>query len=128
RPRHDPAALDRCRAPSRAASFVSKSFEIGRCRSASVESDERIRLFCALRLPGNVLDALADWQLEHVGGGRPVARENLHVTLAFLGHRPGGDVEAVVADLRAAAAAARPLRFEPRGYRETRSVGMLVLD
>src|SRR6185503_3994718 len=38
------------------------------------------------------------------------------------------DVPTVVAELRAAAAAARPIRLTPRRYRETRSVGMLELD
>jgi 2'-5' RNA ligase len=94
-----------------------------------VEGDERLRLFCALRLPDDVLDALVAWQPEHLRGGRLVPRENLHLTLAFLGHRPAADVPAVVADLRAAVAAvAGPMRLEPVRYRETRSVGMLVLD
>jgi 2'-5' RNA ligase len=93
-----------------------------------VESDERIRLFCALRLPDNVLDTLVAWQTAHLREGRIVPRDNLHVTLAFLGHRPVGEAEAVVSELRAAAAAAGRMRFEPRRYRETGSVGMLVLD
>jgi RNA 2',3'-cyclic 3'-phosphodiesterase len=93
-----------------------------------VESDERIRLFCALRLPDDVLDGLVAWQAAHLPEGRVVPRENLHVTLAFLGHRPVAETAAVVSELRAAAAAAGPLRFEPRQYRETRNAGMLVLD
>jgi RNA 2',3'-cyclic 3'-phosphodiesterase len=99
-----------------------------------VESDERIRLFCALRLPDDVLDSLVAWQAAQLYGpaceasSRLVPRENLHVTLAFLGNRPAAEAAAVVSELRAAAAAAGPLRFEPRHYRETRSVGMLVLD
>ena len=97
---------------------------------ASVERDERARLFCALRLPDAVLDALVAWQRTAVperGGVRRVPRANLHVTVAFLGHRAVADVPAVVAELRAAAAAASDtmeLRLER--YRETRSVGMLV--
>ena len=74
-----------------------------------------------------MLDAVAAWQEEHVRG-RPVARENLHVTLAFLGHRPGEELESIVGATRAAAdAAPRPILLEPLRYRETRSVGMLVL-
>jgi 2'-5' RNA ligase len=92
-----------------------------------VGGDERIRLFCGLRLAGDVLDALERWQ-ETLGGGRRVARENLHATLAFLGHRPRTDAELVARELRAACATALPIVFAPRGYRETRSVGMLVLD
>jgi 2'-5' RNA ligase len=95
---------------------------------ASVERDERIRLFCALRLPDDVLDELAAWQAVELGRGRVVPRENLHVTLAFLGHRPAAEVPLVVAELRAAAAAAGPLRLGVARYRETRSVGMLALD
>jgi RNA 2',3'-cyclic 3'-phosphodiesterase len=59
--------------------------------------------------------------------GRAVTRGNLHVTLAFLGHRPVEEVDGIVEATRAAAAAARPSRLEPVRYRETRSVGMLVL-
>lgn len=87
--------------------------------------DDRIRLFLALRLPDEALDALAAWQ---VGlRGRLVARESLHVTLAFLGHRPRTELDAVVRELRAGAAAAAPILLEPRRYRETRSAAMLVL-
>ena len=95
---------------------------------ASVEGGERLRLFCALRLPDAALDSLVAWQSAHLRDVRVVPRENLHVTLAFLGHRPVAETAAVVADLRAAAAAAGPLRFTVARYRETRSVGMLVCD
>jgi len=90
--------------------------------------DRRLRLFCALLLPDHDADALAAWQLQHLRAGRLVPRANLHLTLAFLGSRPGGEVEAIAGALRdAAAAAAGPLVLEPQGYRETRSVGMVVL-
>ncbi len=92
--------------------------------------DGRIRLFCALQLPDEALAAIEDWQRRSLpGAARVVARENLHVTLAFLGHRPAADVDTVLAELRAAAAAApRWIELVPRRYRETRSVGMIVLD
>jgi 2'-5' RNA ligase len=93
-----------------------------------VAGSERIRLFCALRLPDDVLDGLVAWQLEHLRGGRIVPPGNLHVTLAFLGARPVGEVPAVTSALAAAAVAARDLRFRVRGYRETRSVGMVTFD
>jgi 2'-5' RNA ligase len=93
-----------------------------------VVGHERIRLFCALRLPDDVLDRLVEWQLEHVRGGRFVPRDNLHATLAFLGSRPVGEVPAVTSALAAAAVGARDLRFRVRGYRETRSVGMVTFD
>jgi 2'-5' RNA ligase len=97
-----------------------------------VAGDDRIRLFCALRLPEPALDALVDWQHEHLPGGvapftRLVPRENLHVTLAFLGWRPAGDVPAVAEALSAAAGRAGPLVLAPERYHETRSVGMVVL-
>jgi len=93
---------------------------------ASVEGDERLRLFCALRLPEDDLEPVVAWQHEHLRG-RIVPRANLHVTLAFLGSRPAAELGAVVAELRAAAASARPMRLEVERYRETRSVAMLVL-
>jgi len=95
----------------------------------SVEGDVRIRLFCALRLPDATVDALVEWQAFLPDGRfRPVAPDNLHVTLAFLGHRPRRDVEPISAELAAAASTARPIRLSVQGYRETRSVGMLVLE
>jgi RNA 2',3'-cyclic 3'-phosphodiesterase len=95
---------------------------------ASVEGRERLRLFCALRLPGAALDALSEWQSAHLHGGRIVPRDHLHVTLAFLGHRPAGELPGISAALRDAAVAAGPIRLVPERYRETRSVGMLVLN
>jgi RNA 2',3'-cyclic 3'-phosphodiesterase len=91
--------------------------------------NELLRLFLALRLPDDVLDAIAGWQRAdlptHV---RAVQREHLHVTLAFLGGRPAGELEPIVGALRNAAAGAGEIRLEPVSYRETRSVGMLVLE
>lgn len=89
--------------------------------------DGRIRLFCGFRLPGGVRDALVAWSGE-LGAGRPVPADNLHVTLAFLGHRPAAEVGAVAGALGAAAAGAGAVVLEPVRYRETRSAGMLVLD
>ena len=94
--------------------------------AASVEGRERLRLFCALRLPDEVVDALVEWGGRHLAA-RVVPRANLHITLAFLGHRPAEDLDAILAATGAAATAAQPIRLEPLGYRETRSVGMLVL-
>jgi 2'-5' RNA ligase len=93
-----------------------------------VSGDERLRLFLALRLPDDVLAAIEGWQREQLPGVRVVRREHLHVTLAFLGHRPAGELEAIVGALRDAAAGAGEIRLTPLRYRETRSVGMVVLD
>jgi RNA 2',3'-cyclic 3'-phosphodiesterase len=95
-----------------------------------VGSGDSLRLFCALRLPDEALDALVLWQERQLpaGTGRIVPRANLHVTLAFLGHRPEAELSAIAGALRAAAADARDLVLTLRGYRETRSVGMLTFD
>jgi 2'-5' RNA ligase len=93
-----------------------------------VGGDERVRLFCALQLPGETVEAIAAWQLEHLHGGRVVPAENLHLTLVFLGSRPLAEVPAIAVELRGAAAAAGPASFELRSYRETPRVGMLVLE
>ena len=96
----------------------------------SVGGDERLRLFLALRLPADVVQALAGWQsreFDGVGGVRVVPRENLHVTLAFLGSRPASDLPAILDVLGRAAGDAGPVDFDVGGYRETRSVAMLTL-
>jgi 2'-5' RNA ligase len=90
-----------------------------------------LRLFCALRLPAETVERLVAWQREtfsNVAGARTPPGEHLHVTLAFLGHRPSGELEAVAGALREAAAHAEPALLSLRGYRETRSVGMLTFD
>jgi RNA 2',3'-cyclic 3'-phosphodiesterase len=95
---------------------------------ASVSGDERLRLFLALRVPDAVLDEIERWQRGELRNVRLVPREHLHVTLAFLGHRPAGELEAIVGALHEAARGAGEIRLAPARYRETRSVGMLVLD
>lgn len=94
---------------------------------ASVEGRERARLFCALRLPEEILDVLEEWQSREIRGARAVRREHLHITLAFLGHRPLRELPAILDALREAAAGAKPITLVPERYRETRSVGMVVL-
>jgi RNA 2',3'-cyclic 3'-phosphodiesterase len=96
--------------------------------AGSVVGDERLRLFCALTLSGDVLDAVERWQHRALDRGRIVGRDNLHITLAFLGHRPAAELEPVADELRAAAVASERPELTVRRYRETRSVGMLVLD
>jgi RNA 2',3'-cyclic 3'-phosphodiesterase len=99
--------------------------------AASVGRDARLRLFCALTLPETVLDRIVEWQsglpAEHYGL-RIVPRDNLHVTLAFLGARPAEELEAIAGELQEAATAAGPVRLRPRRYRTTRSAGMLVFE
>jgi 2'-5' RNA ligase len=93
-----------------------------------VAGDGRIRLFCALELPDDAREALAAWGAERLHDGRVVRREDLHVTLAFLGSRPEHEVPSIAAELRAASAAAAPCELRPLRYRETRGVGMIVLE
>ena len=93
-----------------------------------MNGDDRLRLFCGLRVPHEVVERLAAWQARELRGGRIVSPENLHLTLAFLGSQAAGDAPAVAAALQDAAGGAAGLRFGLRGYRETRSVGMLTFD
>ncbi len=95
-----------------------------------MEGDERHRLFVALPLPDEPRERLVRWQREALAGApdaRVVPPENLHVTVAFLGSRPAGAGPGIGRELAAAAGAAdRPVLAAER-YRETRSVGMVVL-
>jgi len=93
-----------------------------------VAGDEQLRLFLALRLPNGILEEIERWQREQLPNVRVVPRAHLHVTLAFLGQRPAGELEAIVGALREAAAGAGEISLTPARYRETRSVGMLVLE
>lgn len=97
----------------------------------SVGGDERLRLFAGLPLPRDAVERLAAWQAEELAGtaeARIVPPENLHVTLAFLGGRPASDADGVLRVLgEAARTAERPVLTVSR-YRETRSVGMVVLE
>jgi RNA 2',3'-cyclic 3'-phosphodiesterase len=96
-----------------------------------VAGDDRIRLFIGLRLPEAVLDRLVEWQQRVFPPSdtyRVVPRENLHVTLAFLGHRPGAELDAIARALRESAAGAARPTLTPTRYRGTRSVGMLVFE
>ena len=92
---------------------------------ATVEGDERIRLFLALELPDDVVAELVRWGKQHLGRGRAV--ESFHVTLAFLGSQPRAALEPIVAALRRRVLSTEPFDLEPVRYQETRSVGMLVL-
>ncbi len=94
---------------------------------ASVAGRERLRLFCALRLPAEAIEGIVAWQ-RGLSGGRIVPAESLHLTLAFLGHVEAGRVPGIVDALRRSAASAGPISLRCRRYRETRSVGMLVFD
>jgi 2'-5' RNA ligase len=100
-----------------------------------VAGSESLRLFCAFRLPDEVVESLVRWQQRELRGRRAVPAgerlvpaSNIHVTLAFLGGRPPDELPAIAAALRTAASEGGDLRLTERGYRETRSVGMLTFD
>lgn len=94
-----------------------------------MEGRERVRLFVALLLPDAAITRLVEWQEREVAGAdvRVVPRANLHVTLAFLGHRPAAEVQPIAAAARKAAGGIAPPVLEAVRYRETRSVGMILL-
>ena len=91
----------------------------------TVGEDDRIRLFLALELPGEVEAELARWAASELTGGRRLSA--FHVTLAFLGGQPRGVVAPTLGVLRDEAGSTEPFELEPLRYRETSSVGMLVL-
>ncbi len=99
--------------------------------SASVGGRERLRLFLAFLLPDAAVQGLVRWQRDDLGASdrvRVVRPENLHVTIAFLGSRPAGELDDITGALREAVADADAPVLTPVRYRETRSVGMLVCD
>lgn len=62
----------------------------------------RARLFVALDIPDELREGIAAWGRESLADPalRPVAPESLHVTLAFLGHRPEKEIEAIAGIVR----------------------------
>jgi 2'-5' RNA ligase len=99
--------------------------------SDSVNGDERLRLFLGFPLPDTATRAVVRWQsgdLRAPEEARVVPAENLHVTIAFLGSRPAGELESIAGALRESVHGVSPPVLTPVGYRETRSVGMLLFD
>jgi len=94
--------------------------------AATVEGDDPLRLFLALELPEETAGVLRGWAERHLERERRV--DSFHVTLAFLGSRPRADLDGILEALRESAAEAASFELAPVRYRETRSVGMLVLN
>jgi 2'-5' RNA ligase len=96
----------------------------------TVGGDERLRLFLGFRLPSRAAREIAAWQRAEldVDRARVVPIENLHVTIAFLGSRPASETESIASALRESVRGVSEPVFAPERYRETRSVGMLVLS
>jgi 2'-5' RNA ligase len=91
----------------------------------TVGLDDRIRLFLALELPPDVAAGLEAWGRKHLTRGRLVS--TFHITLAFLGSQATSTLGPILAVLRSESAVVSPFVLEPLRYRETRSVGMVVL-
>ena len=94
--------------------------------TGTLETGGSLRLFLALLLPHDATDAIVRWSEQHLDRGR--RPDSLHITLAFLGARPAKELEAIVGALRASVETVRPFPLALARYRETKSVGMLVLD
>jgi 2'-5' RNA ligase len=74
----------------------------------------RARLFVALDLPDAARKQLARWQraaLPSVAALRPLAPEQLHVTLCFLGYHPERDIERIAAVVTWVEPRPVPIRF-----------------
>jgi 2'-5' RNA ligase len=87
-------------------------------REGSGSPPERVRAFVALAPPTATIEAIADWQrraLDGREGLRAIGPDALHLTLAFLGHRDGEEIERARTALLAAAAepVPVPVRLEP---------------
>lgn len=80
-----------------------------------------MRIFAALELPEDILDAIGDWWMQaslHLDAGawREIPRENWHLTLAFYGEVSGGEAEEIAEALHDCAARTPPLRLALDGY------------
>jgi 2'-5' RNA ligase len=87
-------------------------------RARSEERGPSARLFVALDLPADARSRLVAWRDEALADRpdlRPVAPAALHVTLAFIGHRPEPEVEAIGAAVAGAARGFAPARLRPLG-------------
>lgn len=94
--------------------------------SKQTDDSKPVRMFIALELPRMAREDIASWGATALTDPalRPVPAENLHITLAFLGDRPLGDVERIeevleeVADrpvlLELGGPVGRPARGRPR--------------
>lgn len=92
--------------PSDPAGPPARGSSSSRTASSSPDAPDRpLRLFVALELPEAVRAALAAFRDAAADPDvwRPIRDEALHLTLAFLGRRPAGDVAAVSSVLHAAA-------------------------
>jgi len=78
----------------------------------------RVRLFVALELPVQLRRKVGMWAKKQLVDPslRPVPQESLHITLAFLGHRPEADIERVASVVEQCAAPAPEVELlDPEG-------------
>lgn len=59
-------------------------------------SELPLRLFFALGCPSELADQIGSWRDSQNLGGQPVATENLHLTLAFLGSQPAAALDGLI--------------------------------
>ncbi|MBS1862781.1 MAG: RNA 2',3'-cyclic phosphodiesterase [Actinobacteria bacterium] len=71
-------------------------------------------MFVALDLPEAILSEITLWGMDELRDPvlRPVPRQSLHVTLAFLGHREGVEVERIAAEVRESGGPRPQMRLE----------------
>jgi 2'-5' RNA ligase len=86
--------------------------------SGTRREEATVRLFWALDAPGPTLDLVEAWQRSQAGIAgsealRPIPRQALHLTLAFLGERPERDVAAIAAVAEDLASTPIPASLRP---------------
>jgi RNA 2',3'-cyclic 3'-phosphodiesterase len=83
----------------------------------AAEKPARARLFVALELPDDARAALVEWQERALAGRddlRAVQPDALHVTLAFLGHRPAEEIDAIADAVAGAVGGLRAVPLRPK--------------
>ena len=80
------------------------------------EAAETVRLFFALWPPSELQGKLAAWAKQAAGRGRAMRRENIHLTLAFLGDTKASLVPDLIALARDLAFAPLRLSLDRIGY------------
>jgi 2'-5' RNA ligase len=93
----------------------------------------RTRLFVALELPSDVREGIVAWQRRELVDEalRVTPRENLHITLVFLGWQRERDIVAIAEILRGVEGEAPRVRFEPQPVGKGKSrqrPGLFALD
>jgi 2'-5' RNA ligase len=93
-------------------------------------ADEHARLFIALDIPDAVRDAVEVWQVRACDDPaiRPVAAENLHLTLCFLGSVHLGQMAEVAATVVNQNADPVSMRFTGVSGRPLRRPGVIALE